>query len=276
VWKFGLMQLGGVVGMNAAGWWTATLVTRGDASLVQVALYAVATQLRNVSSLIPSLVQQSNFAFFTDEGGRDFGGANRVIEVSSVIASVFSILCAGLAILVLPTILGRMYGKEYMKAEWAAILAIATVLVHFGVAPAASRLLVVSLFWSGVVNAIWAVFVAVAATVFVPSAGAVAATATLFSAHVLSMFLALLCLWRLDSLPSNVTVLALLDTAIALAMCGVAWCRAAYPESSLLWNVLLLAMTGSTAWLMFRWGQRARILSSELGVESLLKLIRTK
>ncbi len=69
IWRFGLVQLGGVMGLNAAGWWVASLVARQDPSLTQTAFYAIASQLRNVATLIPSLVGQTTFPMLTEEGG---------------------------------------------------------------------------------------------------------------------------------------------------------------------------------------------------------------
>jgi len=255
VWRFGLMQLAGVVGMNASGWWTAMLVARADASLLQVAFYTVATQLRNFSSLVPSLVQQGNLAFFTNEGSRDFGGANRVIEISSIAASILSTLCAGAGVVALPLVVGHMYGKGYGDAELPAVLAICTLLVHFGVSPAASRLTFVSLFWSGVVNGAWAVFVVV--------------NATLFSAHVLSMFLGLICLQKLGELPPGVTLLAVLDSITSLAICGLAWLRATHTAYTIVFDVLILGVTAVATFILVRRGQHRGALPRPLQLSSL-------
>ena len=269
VWRFGLMQLAGVVGMNASGWWTAMLVARGDPSLLQVAFYTVATQLRNFSSLVPSLVQQGNLAFFTNEGSRDFGGAKRVIEVSSIAASVLSTLCAGAAVVVLPLIVGHMYGKGYGAAELPGVLAITTLLVHFGVSPAASRLTFVSLPWSGAVNGVWAVFVVVAATLLVPTGGAIAATAILFTAHVISMFLGLACLRKLGELPAGVTWLAVLDTLTALAIAGLAWLRAANRAYTLGFDALILGVTAVATLILVQRAQSCGVLPKPLRLASM-------
>jgi O-antigen/teichoic acid export membrane protein len=269
VWRFGMMQLAGVVGMNASGWWTAMLVARGDPSLLQVAFYTVATQLRNFSSLVPSLVQQGNLAFFTNEGSRDFGGANRVIEVSSIAASVLSTLCAGAAVVALPLITGHMYGRGYGGAELPAVLAITTLLVHFGVSPAASRLTFVSLKWSGFTNGVWAIFVVITATLLVPAGGAIAATAILFTAHVISMFLGLACLRKLGHLPSGVTSLAVLDTVTALAIAGLAWMRAAHRVYTIGFDALILGVTAAATLILVRRAQRCGVLPKPLRLASL-------
>jgi O-antigen/teichoic acid export membrane protein len=271
VWKFGLMQLGGVAGMNAAGWWTASLVARWDVSLLQVAFYVVATQLRNVSSLVPSLVQHGNFAYFTDEGARHHGGADRVITVSSYVSSVLATICSGIAVIAIPWILSRFYGKDYVRAEFPAVLAVATLLVHFGVAPAASRLMIVSPFSAGVVNAIWAVFVVVTATLVIPSTGALGATATLFVAHVLSMFMVVATLWKLSALPAGVLMLAILDTATASLTGLLGWTRVLHPQYAVGIDFLVLGMTAAVSWYLLRLGQAKGIFPKTINLAALLR-----
>jgi hypothetical protein len=261
-----------VVGINAAGWWTASLVARWDVSLLQVAFYVVATQLRNISSLVPSLIQSSNFAFFTDEGARDFGGADHVVSVSSFASSMLATICSGIAVISLPLILRHFYGKGYGMAEFPSVLAIATLLVHFGVAPAASRLLILSPLSAGVVNGIMAVVIVVLATIFIPRAGATAATATLLFAHVLAMFLVLVSLWRLDALPASVTMLAVLDTLTALATVWLGWARTLHPQYTIVWSLVLLLITGAVTLLLLRWGQHRGAFPKPLRLASLLQV----
>lgn len=260
IWRFGLVQLGGVVGLNAAGWWTATLVARGDSSLLQIAFYTVATQWRNLCGLLPNMVQQGNFAFFTDHGSADFGGATRVVSVSAIFASVLGILCSGFVIIPIPFVLQHFYGHSYAAAEIPAAFAVATVIVHLGISPASSRLTVISLRWTAVINAIWSVVVVVAATLFIPRGGATAATAILFGAHALSAVLVLFALWRLSALPDGLPGVAALNVAIALLICGVSWLRAVHPEHSLLANCLLLTTPVIGTLLLVRLGQSCRAL----------------
>jgi hypothetical protein len=251
-------------------------VARWDVSLVQVAFYAVATQLRNVSSLIPGLVQHSNFAFFTDEGGRGFGGADHVVSVSSFASSALATVCSGIAIVALPWVLRHFYGHDYVSAEFAAVLAVATLLVHFGVAPAASRLLIISPLTAGLVNGFWAVFVVVAGTLTIPGGGAKAATAVLFAAHMLSTFLVLVALRYRESLPSGVTMLAFLDTATAVASVSVAWLRTIHPEYALGLSLVLVGISGAMTWILLRLGQQQGAFPASLNLASLLRGIRMK
>jgi len=271
IWKFGLMQLGGVAGVNAAGWWTASLVARWDVSLVQVAFYVVATQWRNIASLVPSLMTHGNFAFFTDEGSEHFGGADRVITVSSFAACILSTLCSGVMVAVLPWVLVAFYGKDYINAELPSALAVATLLVHMTISPAAARLMIISPLSAGIINGIWAVFVAGMGTLLIPHGGATAATATLFLAHMLSTFLTVGVLWRMRRLPAGVTMLMALETAMALVTIGLAALRTVYPQYSIALSLLLVAITAATAMVLFRLGQAHGAFPKTLSLVDLLR-----
>ncbi len=264
IWRFGLVQLGGVVGLNAAGWWTATLVARGDSTLLQMAFYTVATQWRNLCGLLPNMVQQGNFAFFTDHGSAHFGGATRVVSVSSIFASILGLLCSGFVIVPIPFVLRYLWGPSYAAAEVPAAFAIATVIVHLGISPASSRLTVISLRWTAVINAIWSVLVIIAGTVVIPHGGATAATATLFAAHVFSVFLVLFALRRLSALPDGLTGIAALNVALAFVIGGLAWLRAMHPEHSTLANLLLLLSPVVGTWLLIRLGQSCGALPKSI------------
>ncbi len=269
VWRFGLVQLGGVVGLNAAGWWTATLVARGDATLLQIAFYTVATQWRNLCGLLPNMVQQGNFAFFTDHGSAHFGGATRVVSVSAIFASALGILCSGFVIVPIPFALRYLYGQSYSAAELPAAFAVATVIVHLGISPASSRLTVISLRWTAVINAIWSAVVIAAGTAFIPSGGATSATAILFAAHVVSVFLVLFALWRLSALPDGLIGVATLNVAVGLVIGGLAWLRAIHPEHALLANSLLLVSPVLGTLLLIRLGQSCGALPKSINWISL-------
>src|SRR3989442_4573771 len=76
--RFGAVQLVGMIGINAAGWWVASLVARADISLVQMGFYSVATQLRNICGMPPLLISQTGYALMTDERCLKFVSARPV------------------------------------------------------------------------------------------------------------------------------------------------------------------------------------------------------
>jgi O-antigen/teichoic acid export membrane protein len=270
VWRFGLIQLGGVAGLNAAGWWIATLVARGDPSLLQIAFYAVANQLRNVTSLLPSLVSQGNFAFFTEEGAAEHGGANTVVTVSTVMASLVATLLSGIVIVLLPGLLSLSYGKHYLNATLPSTFAVATVLIHLGNAPAASRLNIVSLRATGIVNGVWALVVVALGNKLVPIGGATAAVAALFSAHLISALLVVVALWRIGALPPGIGAIAGLNIAGALGFAWLAWMRAIHPNYAIGLNAVILAFAAGVSITLVRFAQNNGFLQRPLDFRYLL------
>jgi O-antigen/teichoic acid export membrane protein len=255
IWRFGLVQLGGIMGLNAAGWWVASLVARQDPSLTQMAFYAIASQLRNVATLVPSLVGQTSFAMLTEEGGTDFGGSDRVLAVSSVFASLLGALCAGATITIVPWVLRFLYGHAYERAALASSIAVATVLVHMGSAPAAYRLTIVSLRVTGIINLVWTVVVLAAGTWLIPEGGAVAAVATFFAAHVLSMILVLIWLRRHHALPPFVVSVSVVNLFIACALLALSWFRFSNGMQPATAAAACAAVTGAAVFGLWRMGR---------------------
>ena len=132
--RFGMVQLAGTIGLNAAGWWVAALVARTDISLVQAGFFSAATQLRNVCAMPSSLISQTAYAQMTESGGREYGGPGRVTLMSTIAATMVSLLIAGPAMALMPWIVPHLYGKDFGAAELAATLAVATGLVHMSAA----------------------------------------------------------------------------------------------------------------------------------------------
>ncbi len=99
VWSFTLIQLAGLVGMNAAGWWLTSLVARSDISMVQMGFYAIANQLRNMVSLAPGLLSQSSLAVMAGCEGDAEKAPDRVMAICSFIAVLASLALAGTGIL---------------------------------------------------------------------------------------------------------------------------------------------------------------------------------
>src|SRR5208283_5090682 len=134
-------------------------------------------------------------------------------------------LCVGSALTVLPFVLRYLYGRPYQGAELASAFGIATVLIHMGAAPAASRLTIVSLRVTGIINFTWAILVVALGSWLVPVGGAVAASASFLTAHVLSMILVLVWLGRRRALPRGVVAVSTLNAVIAAALLGLSWLR---------------------------------------------------
>ncbi len=204
IWGFGFVQLAGVVGSNLAGWWATALVARADTSLVQMSFLTIASQLRNLASLPPSLLTEGSYAVLADPTHEHTQTPQRVMALCCFAALSLSVLLGGAAMVLLPWALTLLYGKSYGAAGAAVAVALATAVAHMGTAPAAARLTIVSIRATAVINTLWAIFVATAATlVLLRGGGAWRAMTIYFSAHVLSSFLTLAVLRRRDHLPKG-------------------------------------------------------------------------
>lgn len=230
VWSFGLVQLASIITMNAAGWWLMSLVARADASLVQMGLFAVSHQVRNMAALAPSLLTQSSYALLTDETAPAHTTADAIMALCTFVSALGTLLLAGPVILVLPWAMPLIYGRLYATGALPTALALLTAVVHMGGAPAAARLSIVAVRESGAINAIWAVAVALLATWFVPTGGAREATAIYFAAHLLSMVLVLAALRRHRRLPPGIVPVTCWTIGGTVMLSVLAWIRASVPE----------------------------------------------
>jgi O-antigen/teichoic acid export membrane protein len=268
IWRFGAVQLAGVVGLNAAGWWIASLVTRADTTLLQMGFFAAASQLRNMVALMPGLASQGNFALLTDEGGRRFGGASRVLIHCSFLACFLGLLTSSAALVLLPWALRFVYGPAFAHAESACALAIATGLVHMGLAPSAARLTIVSLRFTTVINA---------GPFLIPSRGASGAAFVFFAAHIISGVLVLVALARRGDLPKPVISASFTAILTAVTAAGLACVRAANPANRSGWTVALMGVMGIALWRTYALAKSDMNLSlSRFSFSSLSRLMQVK
>ena len=187
IWSFSVMQIAGIVSMNIAGWWLTTLIAKGGIGMAQMGLFAISLQLRNMVALVPSLVIEGSFAEMTDaENGRP-KTPDQVTAVCTFVATLVSLALAGIGIMSAPWAIPLVYGKTYANAASVTALALATAVIHMGSGAASSRVSILSIRASVVVNTAWAVFVGAAATAFLFHRGnALGGAAVYLSPHVFS------------------------------------------------------------------------------------------
>ena len=244
VWSFGLVQLAGLVGSNLAGWWLTTLVARADTTLVQMSFFAIASQLRNLVGIAPGLLTEGSYAVMADPEGEAERTPHRVMALCSYAAVSVSLVLASIGIVVVPWVLTLLYGRTYAPAAMTVAIGLAIAVVHMGNAPAAARLTIVSIKSTGVINTVWALFVAAAASLFlIYGGGAWQAMAIYFAGHVLSSTLVLLTLERKDHVPAGMNLLFGFAAACAAILAGLAGLRAMRPE-------LALPVTGAMGLMM--------------------------
>jgi O-antigen/teichoic acid export membrane protein len=273
--KFGSVQLASMIGINAAGWWIASLVTRSDFSLVQMGFYSVAVQMRNICSMPSLLISLTAYAQLTEEGGQPFGGPGRVTLLSTLAATVISLLICGPAAALMPWIVPSMYGKSFSGAALAGTLAVATGLVHMSAAPAAARLNVVSLRHTGIINGTWTLLIIGLGTRLVHTGGAREATATFLVAHVAAAVLVVATLLRLRAVPGTLTAVSVPGIAGSILLAGIGWLRSISTEKTAL-SALMLVVTGLLIWMSVYLGRKTNLLAREFTMLTLLTGLRAK
>ncbi len=242
VWSFGAIQLVSLIGSNVSGWWLTTVVARNDTTLVQISFLTIASQLRNLVGLGPSLLTEGSYAVMADPRHEQSQTPQRVMALCTYASLGVSVLLGLLGMIVIPWGLTLLYGKAYAGAGTTIALALATAVAHMGTAPAAARLTIVSLRATAVINTVWAVFVAAAATVLLLRGGAAwQAMGVYFLAHLVSSVLVLLTLRQKDTLPTGLLTLFALCMVAVVGASGLALWRSAEPSHT---GVATLAMLG--------------------------------
>ncbi len=234
VWSFGLVQLAGLVGMNAAGWWLITLIARSDTSLAQMGFFAISHQLRNFVALAPGLLTESSLAVMAQGESKAEKTPDQVMAVCTVATTFASLLIAGIGMLLVPWGLTLLYGKAYAAASAATAVALATSVIHMGSSPASARLSIVSIRTTGVINTLWALLVAGGATLFFLGGGNAWKGALIYlAAHLLSAVLVLAYLTRRQSVPRGMNQIFSLGAAASMALMALALWRFEQPALTL-------------------------------------------
>jgi O-antigen/teichoic acid export membrane protein len=257
VWGFGVVQLGGLIGVNFAGWWLTTLLARSDTTLVQMSFFAIASQLRNIAGLAPSMLTESSYAVMGEREGQASNTPQQVMALCTFASAAGAFVLAGLGIVATPLALRLMYGRGYTAAASAVVMALAVAVVHMGNAPAAARLSIVSIRAVGVINTVWAVFVAIAATLFLLHHGSAwKAMAIYLGAHLLSSGLVLVMLYRKDHIPEGMAGVYYLASGTAAALAALAALRIAHPQQTWVITAGMTALFAVVTWVMLAAGRR--------------------
>ncbi|HKF47799.1 MAG TPA: oligosaccharide flippase family protein [Terracidiphilus sp.] len=246
VMKFGAVQFSALMSISVTTWLIASLVTRCDGSLTQMGYYAAAGQMRNLAAMLPGILSQVSFPLLTDEKGPNYGGAGLVLGVNSCVVALIGLVVGGSAIIVLPWLFMRLYGRSYAGAELAAVLAIATAVVHMSSMPAANRLLIVSLRMTGLINTLWAVVGVGLSVLLIPRAGAAGAYAALLATHSVSSVMVLFALKRRQQVPPGLLGLTAATFAAVLGIAALGAERALghYGQAALAELALLILCVG--------------------------------
>ncbi len=256
IWSFGLVQLAGLIGTSLTGWWATALVARNDTTLVQMSFFTIASQMRNLVGLPPSLLAEGSYAVMADPAHEATQTPQRVMALCCFAALSVSVLLGSVGMIIVPWGLTLLYGRAYAAAGAAVAIALATAVAHMGTAPAANRLTIVSIRATAVINTIWAIFVAVASTLLMLHGGSAWRAMTIFFfAHVLSSVLVLLTLKRRDRLPDGLLSLFMFCALSMGTMAALSLWRGLRGQTELLTALMTLLFVGTTGGL-YLFGRR--------------------
>ncbi len=257
VWAFGFVQLFGLLSANLAGWWLTVLVARSDTTLVEMGLFAVASQFRNLTGIVPALLTESSYAVMADKGTGADEQRDRVMAVCTFASIMASFVLAGVGIVSLPLLLRLLYGTHYSGAAAAAAAGMAVAVVQMGNAPPTARMSIVTVRWVAIGNTLWAVLVAVAATVWMRHGGSAALAMAIFlGGHILLAMLVLCVLRAYKHLPRGVLACFATSTAAVATLAALAALRSAQPTHSIGITAGMLLLLALSAALLFHIGKR--------------------
>lgn len=270
IWAFSVMQIGGIVSMNIAGWWLTTLIAKGDTTMAQMGFFAVAHQMRNMVALAPSLLIEGSFSEMTEiEGGPTSKSPDQVTAVCTCVSVLVALALAGFGMIVAPWALSLVYGKTYEGAAAAACIALATAVIHMGSGAASSRVSILSIKASAVINTTWAVVVGAAATLFLlHGADAARGAEIYFGAHLVSAALFLGFLKAKGHSPKGMLPIFTIGAGCTLALTILSVLRSTGTLPAMMTSLMVCIWVVALAGLV-QLGSRERCLPSRLVLQTL-------
>jgi hypothetical protein len=141
-----------------------------------------------------------------------------------------------------------------------------------GNAPASARLSVVSIRAAGAINTVWAIFVAVAATVFALHHGSAARAMTIYlAAHILASTLVLVVLAWKDHMPRGVVPVFSSACGVVIALAALSVLRDRRPESALAITAGMAALAVATLTILYFVGRRSHWLPTSAAIGRILR-----
>jgi hypothetical protein len=110
-------------------------------------------------------------------------------------------------------------------------------------APASSRLTILSLKLTGIINAVWTILVISVGTGLIRGAAAIDATAIFLVTHTVSAILVLVALKHLNEAPKGLFRLSLISLIGTIVMAVLAWLRWLRPSETVQLSAAILTVT---------------------------------
>lgn len=173
----------------------------------EVGYYTAAGSMRNITALVPGLLNQTTIGLMTNLRGEQFGGVNRIVVINTWLSAIFVMPVTAVALILLPWLLPLVYGKGFIGGVAPASYLLVVGMIHMISQPAVNRLTVVRPRTVMLVQIAWIVVALGAAFLLVPRMGASGVALALLLAHTASALLVLVGLKWHQSLPRFLTQL---------------------------------------------------------------------
>lgn len=278
LWGYGLVQLGGLLSANLAGWWVTVLVARGDPTLAQMGFFAVAGQFRNIAGLLPSLLTEGSFASMAaaNEDGSTHV-QHRLMAICTYAATAVSMLFASVAIVAAPWLLRFMYGKAYGAAALAVAVGMSIAVLQMGNAPTSARISILSIRVTAVINTLWAVFTAALGTLWILHGGSAWQAMSIFLlGHILMASSVLVVLRKIDYVPRGLFPLLYISTTTMLILCVLAYLRTSHPEHIVSITFLMMGFVFVSSLLLLQLGKTHHLLPPDDTLKRSVRALRSK
>ena len=190
--------------------------------------------------MIPLLISQSAFAHLTDRGGEAYGGPNRVAVGSTFAATLLSLIVATVATPIAPHLIPAIYGASFSGATLAVTLGIATSIVHMSGGPASSRLTIVSMRLTTVINGLWSIFIFGMGALLLSGGSAVVALSIFLAAHLFAAMLVVAALFRAHRENRDLLIMSLPGIGGAMAFAALGWLRFSSGQTGLFDGVIIV------------------------------------
>ena len=245
VWGFGFIQLSGLLSANLAGWWITALVARSDSTLVEMGFFAIASQLRNLTGIIPALLTEGSYAVIAMPDPTNSGTPQRVMALCTFASTAVAFVLACFGIILAPWALQAIYGPRYTAATTAVAIGMSVAVLQMSNAPPSARVSVVSIRSVAAINTFWALLTAAGGSLLMLHIGGAAGAMTVFFlAHTVSAVLTFVMLARKDRLPAGLIQLFLLSTfgVASLSLLAILRARSLQHTVSITAVMLMLSM----------------------------------
>ncbi|MFO0813397.1 MAG: oligosaccharide flippase family protein [Gemmatales bacterium] len=181
----------------------------------EVGYYNAANSVRNVTSIVPGLLNQTTIGLMTKLKGEEFGGVNRILLINTWLTAMFMIPTTVALLLLLPFLIPLLFGYDFTEAVTPAGLLLAVALVHMVSQAAVNRLTVVSPRTVMVIILIWIVITLLGGWFLIPAYGATGVAIALVISHTASALMVLAGLSLHECMPQQLPLLTLLSIAVA-------------------------------------------------------------